>query len=197
MAPNKLFIITATALAYFLFDRVNVMLFEEREFSYSVHWVYLPSGLRMALILVFLTNGAIGVALAAMLIKYLLPSFDGDYWTLAMTGLIMGLAPLWTRHIAVDWLKLDPALTNLNAVKLFQLSVLFAVIPPVVQQLWFVYSKMTQDFLMSTAVMMVGDWVGIVFFLYLLKLMLPALRASGVLGSKSHSSNYLKTPAHV
>ncbi len=197
MAPHKFLIITATALAYFLFDRVNVMLFEELKFSYSVHWVYLPSGLRMALILVFLTNGAIGVALASMLIKYLLPSFDGDYWALAVTGLIMGLAPLWARHIAVDWLKLDPALTNLNAVKLFQLSVLFAVIPPVVEQLWFVYSEMTQNFLMSTTVMITGDWVGIVFFLCLLKLMLPALRSSGLLGSKSHSSNYLKTPAHV
>ncbi len=197
MAPHKFLIITATALAYFLFDRLNVMLFEELKFSYSVHWVYLPSGLRMALILVFLTNGAIGVALASTLVTYLLPSFDGDYWALAVTGFVMGLAPLWARHIAADWLKLDPALTNLNAVKLFQLSVLFAVIPPVVEQLWFVYSEMTQDFLMSTTVMIAGDWVGIVFFLCLLKLLLPALRASGLLGSKSHSSNYLKTPAHV
>ena len=197
MAPNKFLIITATALAYFLFDRVNDMLFEALEFSYSVHWVYLPSGLRMALILVFLTNGAIGVALASTLFTYLLPDFDGDYWTLAVTGLIMGLAPLWTRHLATDWLKLDPALTNLNAVKLFQLSVLFAVIPPVVEQLWFVYSKMTQNFLMSTTVMMVGDWVGIVFFLYLLKLMLPALQSSGLLGSQSNGSNDLKMSVRV
>jgi len=107
---------------------------------------------------------------------------------LAVTGLIMGMVPLWAHHMAVEWLKLDSQLTNLNAAKLFQISVLFAVIPPIVQQLWFFHAEKTQDFLMSTAVMIVGDWVGIVFFLYLLKLMLPLLRSSGLLGSNNDSS---------
>ena len=121
MLTKRLLIITATALAYFLFDRLNVLLFENLEYSYSVHWVYLPSGLRMALILVFLANGAIGVALASTLFTYLLPDFDGNYWTLAVTGLIMGMVPLWAHHMAVEWLKLDSQLTNLNAAKLFQI----------------------------------------------------------------------------
>lgn len=183
MFNKRLLVISATALAYFLFDRLNDLLFEQLEYSYSVHWVYLPSGLKMALILLFLVNGAIGVTLASMLFTYLLPEFDGNYWSLAVTGLIMGLVPLWTRHIAVDWLKLDSDLTNLTASKLFQISVLFAVIPPIVQQLWFFHSDMTENFLMSTAVMIVGDWAGIVIFLYLLKLTLPVLRSSGLLGS--------------
>jgi hypothetical protein len=178
MLTKRLLIITATALAYFLFNRLNVLLFDELKYSYSVHWVYLPSGLKMALILVFTTNGAIGVTLASTLFMYLLPDFDGNYGKLAVTGLIMGLVPLWTRRIAVDWLKLDSELTNLSAIKLFQVSVLFAVIPPLVQQLWFFHSEMTEYFLMSTAVMIVGDWVGIVLFLYLLKLTLPMLSAS-------------------
>lgn len=190
MFTKRLFIITATAIAYFLLDWLNTLLFEELEYSYSVHWVYLPSGLRMALILVFAANGAIGVTLASTLFTYFLPNFDGNYWTLAVTGLIMGLVPLWTRYIAVDWLKLNSELTNLNAIKLFQISVLFAVIPPIVQQLWFFHSEMTENFLMSTAVMIIGDWVGIVFFLYLLRLTLPVLRSSGLLNwNYDHSAD--------
>lgn len=192
MLTKRLFIITATAIAYFFFDRLNTLLFEELEYSYSVHWVYLPSGLKMALILVFVANGAIGVALASTLFTYFLPSFDGNYWTLAVTGLIMGIVPLWTRYIAVDWLKLDSELTNLNTTKLFQISVLFAVVPPIVQQLWFFHSEMTEDFLASTVVMIFGDWVGIIFFLYLLKLTLPVLRSSGFLSLKNDRSTYRK-----
>ncbi len=192
MFTKRLFIITATAIAYFLFDRLNTLLFEELEYSYSVHWVYLPSGLRMALILVFVANGAIGVTLASTLFTCYLPNFDGNYWTLAVTGLIMGLVPLWTRYIAIDWLKLDSELTNLNAIKLFQISVLFAVIPPIVQQLWFFHSEMTESFLTSTAVMIIGDWIGIVFFLYLLKLTLPVLRLSGLLNWNYDRSTNMK-----
>lgn len=192
MLTKRLLIITATALAYFLFDRLNDLLFEQLEYSYSVHWVYLPSGLKMALILLFLVNGAIGVTLASMIFTYLLPDFDGNYLSLTVTGLIMGLVPLWTRYIAVDWLNLDSELKNLNTTKLFQLSILFAVIPPVVQQLWFFHTEMTENFLMSTVVMMIGDWVGIVIFLYLIKLALPVLRSSGLLDSNDDYSDDMK-----
>lgn len=184
---KKLVIIIATSIIYFLFDRLNSVFFDELEYSYSVHWIYLPSGLKMALILVFLTNGAIGIALASTLFTYLLPNFDGNYWSLGVTGLIMGLAPLWTRHLAIRWLNLDPELSNLTSSMLFRLSLLFAVIPPVIQQLWFFHSKMTGDFLASTAVMMIGDWVGIVFFLWILKLTLPLLTKAGLFETKNQS----------
>lgn len=143
----------------------------------------------MALILVFLTNGAIGVALASTLFTYLLPSFDGNYWSLGVTGLIMGLTPLWTRHLAIRWVNLDPELSNLTSSMLFRLSLLFAVIPPVIQQLWFFHSEMTGDFLASTAVMMIGDWVGIVFFLWILKVTLPLLRSAGLWENMGKNSN--------
>jgi hypothetical protein len=184
---KSLLIITITATSYFLFDRLNSVFFDGLEYSYSVHWVYLPSGLKMALILVFLTNGAIGVALASTLFTYLLPSFDGNHWSLGVTGLIMGLTPLWTRHLAIRWVNLDPELSNLTSSMLFRLSLLFAVIPPVIQQLWFFHSEMTVDFLSSTAVMMIGDWVGIVFFLWLLKLTLPLLTKAGLFETKNQS----------
>ena len=189
---KSLLIITITATSYFLFDRLNAFFFDELEYSYSVHWIYLPSGLKMALILVFLTNGAIGVALASTLFTYLLPSFDGNYWSLGVTGLIMGLTPLWTRHLTIRWANLDPELSNLTSSMLFRLSLLFSVIPPVIQQLWFFHSEMTENFLMSTAVMVVGDWVGIVLFLYLLKLTLPSLRSSGFLSLRNDRSTYMK-----
>jgi hypothetical protein len=192
MLTKRLLIITATALAYFWFNRLNEFFFDQLKYSYSVHWVYLPSGLKMALILVFIVNGALGVALASTLFTYLLPDFDGNYLSLTVTGLIMGLVPLWTRYIAVDWLNLDSELKNLNTTKLLQLSILFAVIPPVVQQLWFFHTEMTENFLMSTVVMMIGDWVGIVIFLYLIKLALPVLRSLGLLDSNYDYSDDMK-----
>lgn len=175
---NRFLIVVATAIVYFVFYQVNIILFGSLNYSHRVDWVFLPSGLRLTFVLLFVANGAIGIMLASTLLTYLL-YFDGSYVNLFITGSLAGLAPLVARQIAIDYLKFDKDLLNLNSYGLFKVSVLFAIISPLVHQLWYFWTGRTESFLTSAAVMMVGDWFGTVLvlasFALALRLIKPAL----------------------
>ena len=174
---NRLFIVAATASVYFALYQTNLILFGALNFSHRVDWVFLPSGLRLTFVLLFALDGAIGIMLASTLLTYFL-YFDGSYLNLFITGALGGLAPLLARKIAIDHLKLDENLLNLDANGLFKVSVLFAIISPLVHQLWYFWTGRTENFLTSTAVMMVGDWFGTVLVLASLGLLLRWLKSA-------------------
>jgi hypothetical protein len=169
---NRLFIVLATATVYFFLYQVNLSLFGGLHYSHRVDWVFLPSGLRLTFVLLFALDGALGIVLASTLVTYLM-YFDGNYVNLLITGSLAGLAPYLARQIATVYLGLDQNLLNLNSLGLFKVSVLFAIISPLVHQLWYFWMGRTENFLSSTAVMMVGDWLGSVLVLAFLGLMLP------------------------
>jgi hypothetical protein len=176
---NRFLIVIATAIVYFVLYQVNIILFGLLNYSHRVDWVFLPSGLRLTFVLLFALNGAVGIMLASTLLTYLL-CFDGSYVNLFITGSLAGLAPLVARQIAIEYLKLDEDLLNLNSYGLFKVSVLFAIISPLIHQLWYFWTGRTESFLTSAAVMMVGDWFGTVLVLasfgLTLRLIKPTLK---------------------
>lgn len=172
---NRLLIVVTTAIAYFMLYQVNNIFFASLNYSHRVDWVFLPSGLRLMLVLVFALEGAIGIVLASTWLTYLL-YFDGNYLSLFITGALSGLAPFIARQIAIDFLKLDKDLLNLNQYGLFKLSLLFAIISPLVHQTWYFWTGRTENFLASTAVMMVGDWFGTVLVLAICGLIFPLIK---------------------
>ena len=172
---NRFFIIAATAIVYFVLYQVNIIFFGSLNYSHRVDWVFLPSGLRLTFVLIFALEGAVGIMLASTLLTYLL-YFDGNYLNLFITGSLAGLAPLIARQIAIDYLKLDKELLNLNQYVLIKVSVLFAIISPLVHQLWHFWIGRTESFLTSAAVMMVGDWFGTVLVLGSFGLILPLIK---------------------
>jgi hypothetical protein len=165
---QRLAIIAITSISYFLLFRLNMTLFDSFNFSHGVDWVFLPSGLRLAFVLLFLVDGAIGIALASTLITYFL-YFDGSYIAMLLNGTVAGLAPFVARYIAVQYWQLDRNLNNLKAIGIFKISVLFAFISALVHQLWYFWSGKTEDFIASTSVMMVGDLLGTLIVLFALK----------------------------
>lgn len=172
----RLFIITGTAVSYYLLYQLNIYLFGSLNFSHRVDWVFLPSGLRLAFVLLFLGDGAIGIALASTLITYSM-YFDGSYAGMLLSGSLAGVAPYTARLVAIRWFNLQENLINIKNVGLFKLSVLFAVISALMHQLWYFWNGKTRDFIDSTLVMIAGDWLGTV-------LVLAALQASIFLGRK-------------
>jgi hypothetical protein len=154
----------ACAVAYFFAFKLNLMLFDSLEFSQGVNWIFLPSGLRMLLVLVLLHSGAVGIALASCFINYMTGSPDQHMFNI-VTAIISGFAPLIARQICVDYLQLGTSLNNLTSKSLFQLSVVFAVISGVLHQVWFFWNHATENFVVSSFVMSVGDWVGTVLVL--------------------------------
>lgn len=174
LLQQRLAIIAITSISYFLLFRLNMALFDFLHFSHGVDWIFLPSGLRMAFVLLFIAEGAIGIALASTAITYLF-HFDGSYIGSLLNGLIAGLAPFLARHIALQYWQLDRDLKNLKAIGIFKISVLFAFISALVHQLWYFWSGKTEDFIASTSVMMVGDLLGALIVLFALKTIAPLL----------------------
>ena len=176
---TRLAIIFGTAIAYYLMFLLNNAAFSGLGYSEGVSWVYLPSGLRLAFVLIFLEWGAIGIALASICISYQY-QFNGDLLTILGAGAISGFAPWLARLVCMDKLKLDMNLNHLSVATLLKVSALFAVLSPVLQQLWYVWRGQTTNFIASTSVMAVGDFVGTILMLYMAKLLLSLLPAGAL-----------------
>jgi hypothetical protein len=154
----------ACGVAYFFSFKLNTMLFESLKFSHGVCWVFLPSGLRMLFVLVLLNSGSIGIALASLLLSYIDGSGEHHVFNI-VTAFISGFAPLVARQICVDYLNVGNSLQNLNSKSLFQISFIFALISSLLHQVWFFWNEVTEDFIASSFVMVVGDWLGTVLIL--------------------------------
>ena len=174
---NKPAIVILTAAAYAALFELNTLLFSTFSFSTGVDWIYLPSGLRLAFVLVFGVWGALGIVLASITIDFV-HYFDGDVITAVITGLISGVAPLLARSICVDQLGLKEDLTNLTTRKLFHAAVIFSVLSATLHQLWFTFRGHTENFISSTAVMALGDLTGSVLILYAAKYLVSQLSIS-------------------
>lgn len=159
------------AVAYFFAFKLNFVLFESLKFSAGVNWVFIPSGLRMLLVLVLLYFGSIGIALASCFINYMIGNENQHLFNI-VTAIISGFAPLIARKICIDFLQLQSSLSNLTSKTLFQLSVVFSLISALLHQVWFYWNGATEDFISSSLVMALGDWVGTVLVLATASLLL-------------------------
>jgi hypothetical protein len=151
--------IAFSAIAFFIGFRLNDLLFSHLEFSHGVNWIFLPSGLRLLLVLVLIEYGAVGICIGSFLISRVY-YFQDNYFEILITALISGFSPLIAREFSIHFLKMDTDLHQLSARDLLKISVLFALTSATLHQLWFVLNERTENFLDSTAVMSLGDWFG-------------------------------------
>lgn len=160
----RVLLVLGCAVVYFFAFKLNFLLFDSLEFSQGVNWIFLPSGLRILLVLVLMSSGALGIAFASCFINYTTGSADQHMFNI-VTGVISGFAPLLARKICVDYLQLGASLNNLTSKSLFQLSVVFALLSAVLHQVWFFWNAVSENFIASSLVMAVGDWLGTVLVL--------------------------------
>jgi hypothetical protein len=168
-------LVLVCAVIYFFAFQLNDFLFGDLQFSAGVNWVFIPSGLRLLLVLVLSQLGAIGIALASCAISYLHGSPDSHLFNL-VTGVISGATPLIARYVALHTLKLNVDLSGLTGQNLFKASLLFALISAFTHQIWFVWQGATTDFIASALVMAIGDWLGTVLVLALASVMIKLYR---------------------
>ena len=173
-AAEKTLVIALTALVYTALYLLNGKLDAFFSVSEHVSWIYMPSGIMLLFVLLFVELGAIGIVLASLWIssQYLSGS---DWFVLIGGSLISGLAPLFARKICVDKLLLDMNLNNLTPVTLLKVAVIFSVTSAVLHQLLFTWRGMTTDFVGQTATMAIGNLTGTLIVLYGAKLILHYL----------------------
>jgi hypothetical protein len=171
---STLLTVAGCATAYALFFFLNHLLFNHLEFTHGVNWVFLPSGLRLSLVLIFLEWGAWGIALASIAISYV--SYEMPALTAVVTGSISGFAPWLARRLCLDWLKMDPDIQHLHPTQLMLLCLIFSITSPVLHQLWFSWNGSSTHFAQDTLVMFIGDLVGTVLVLFGLRFFILWLR---------------------
>lgn len=166
--------ILVSGLVYALAYALNEHLLAFTHYAQGVNWIYLPSGLRLTLVLVFGVPAALGIAGSTMLISTW--THDPTQWIEpVVTGLISGLAP-WAALVASRrWLRLGRDLSGLRTSSLLALAVLFAVVSAGLHQVWYSWTQPPQDNLTNFVVMAAGDLVGTLIVLYLCKWALSRL----------------------
>lgn len=165
-------LMTATsAILFFLVSQLNDFLFynEDFEFTVGVGWIYLPAGMRLLCTLLFGGAGAVGIFLTALYVSFF--TYFPDDPVRALAGSIASaLAPYLTYLFAQKAYGLKTSLVNLNAQRLFLLTMLFSVAGPSILNLWLLL--IGRDLGMDIFVMMTGDFVGSMILIYTFKLIL-------------------------
>ena len=172
--PKRIALVLACALFYYVIFHLNKLLFDTFEFSYGVNWVFIPSGFQLLIVLIAALDGAIGVALASLLIGFEFYFLDSFIRTL-ITALISGGSPLLARKICFDFLGIDKELTKLTSKAILQMSVVFGLISATLHQLWYFYNDKSDAFIQSLLVMTLGNLLGTALVLTTLKLLTPKI----------------------
>lgn len=167
-----------SALAYAAMFYLNSWLTSQLAYGLGVNWIYLPAGLRLFLTLVFGLSGAFGIAVASFLICYL-GDFPPEMITCIGVGLISGFAPYLARIFVLSNVNISPDLSNLSLPKLALCILIYAILSAGFHQWWFAVRGLDEaGTLNHFLVMLVGDVLGAVLLVSLIKAGLDLLKPS-------------------
>jgi hypothetical protein len=170
-------LILVSAVLYWAGFELQGWLFSFTEHIPGVNWFYLPSGLRVLLVMVAGAFGATGIFLATILIDLLhMPDIRGAM--MLATALASGFGA-WIALWVLRWKGVISAgLTGLTTVALLQFALLFSIFNALFHQtVWLISNRNGSLFMVDVWPMFVGDLLGATAFLYGLKLALRLKKA--------------------
>lgn len=149
---------------------VNSYFLDSFAHSLGVSWIFLPAGLRLLLTLLFAESGAIGIALASVIISI---CFFFENLVLGIpAGITSGLAPYVARYLAFKDMGLNAQLDTLDGSKLLSCVLIYSLICPLMHQIVFTIATLDNLFFDNLGVMIIGDLVGTVIVIYSAKLLI-------------------------
>ena len=171
-----LFEFAISSVLYLILFYLNDWLTTELMYVLGVHWIYLPAGLRLFLILVFALPGALGISFSSFLLSYY-GVFPQDLVACIGIALISGFAPYLARIFVLNNIQLEPDLSNLSLQKLMMCILLFALLSAGLHQWWFSIMGLENTGAMNHfLVMLVGDILGSLLLIALFKYGIELLR---------------------
>ena len=174
-----------SGLTYTLLFYFNAWLTSELLFSSGVNWIYLPAGLRLFLTLIFGLPGAIGIGVASFLISYS-GALPHDLLLCIGTGVISGMAPYIARMIIFSNIRLEADLSNLSLPKLLMCILIYALLSAGLHQVWYGLEGLENSGNINHfLVMFIGDVLGSLLLISLIKAGLDFLRRTGRLSRLS------------
>jgi hypothetical protein len=155
----------------------NEWLLQATEYGKGVHWVYVPAGLRLCFALVLPWAGPLAVALGSFFMALRDPELS--LLQAALNGLVSGLAPLIARQVAVSYLGLKPDLRELDVKLLLKMCALFGLFSSTLHQSFFAWLGRDAGLNAGAIPMLIGDTLGAVLCLYLLRALIVRLGRLG------------------
>ena len=176
--PERILGFLISAVTYTILFYVNAWLTANLAYGLGVNWIYLPAGLRLFLTLIFGLPGALGIAVSSFFIGYL-GDFSQDLTTCIGVGLISGLAPYLARIFVLTNAKISPDLDNLSLQKVAACILTYALFSAGLHQWWFAVRGLDETgSLNHFLVMLIGDVLGTIVLVGLIKVGLDLLRPS-------------------
>jgi len=170
--------ILLSAVAYTIIFYLNDWFTNDLSYGLGVNWIYLPAGLRLFLTLIFGLSGALGIAIASFFICYF-GQFPPDLITCIGVGLISGFAPYLAKMFVMRNIQFSPDLSDLNLPKLIACILIYALLSAGLHQWWFALRGLEETGSLSHfAVMFLGDVIGAVLLIALVKFSLDLFRSS-------------------
>ncbi len=166
MRSLNFYLLLLVTVTYYLAFFLNDYFFSFTAYTDHVNWVYLPSGIALAYVLVLEGIGALGLFFASIAINLQLHSTDPIVTDL-VTSFISAITPLIARQLCVYWIDLDENLGDLTFKKITECCIVFALISSVFHQLWFHIDKLDEIFFEDFLAMFIGDVLGSLIILFI------------------------------
>lgn len=157
----------SAGLFYGLF-RVNEWLLTTFEYSRQINWVFLPGGIRVVIVMVMGLPGAVGLVIGTWAVTF----FNGQELNLlqAGNGLISGLTPWLVMKLMFRGDDLAEPWGRLTPQRLLAFVVSYALANALLHHgFWWAIDAPAHDAWRGFMPMVVGDLLGSLLLLYLLK----------------------------
>ena len=152
-------------MAFFYFNQAITAPLEEAK---GVNWIFLPAGIRIFITLIFDYSGALGLALASLLINYI-GFYELDLVSTLGIAIICGMAPLLGRHFVIHNLKVQADLSNIVFTQLLATIIAYSLLSSGLHQLWFITRGLDSGSWNHFIAMFCGDIAGSVLFVVAIK----------------------------
>ncbi len=144
---------------FWCLHHITVNTLDWAQLNSNVHWVYLPSGVRLAATLLVGWPACVGITLASLITAW--PTTATAPWShLLVTSLVSGFSPLLARYWAARWLNISHDLSGLSSRALILMAALFGLTSATLHQAWFWATGWGDHSVTAWLVMVVGDIVG-------------------------------------
>lgn len=178
MSSLQLFSITLSAVLFLSAYHLNGWLFQGLEVHSGANWIFLPAGVRLLCTLLFAAEGALGLLLASILIVILHLGEAMDWITGIVAACLSAGAP-YLIYLLAQRAGMPATLERLTARRLFLLALAYAFANASLLSLWFGLRDHFPDMAHGFVAMFTGDLIGTLIILYVMKIVLAALRRSG------------------